>query len=286
MKKYILLLTLFLNFAVSSFSLSPFEPEVVSSFAQNLYETGFWDEAESEFKRALFLSGAVNQNPFSKQTEQNLFSLTTIYNANNDLDGLMWLQNNFSSKLNLDIKEKLDFSTTRLLFLSRNEKDFINFTNSIEKDLTQYSITFNALTTLSKDLFSHNISLVAKNALEISNDLPQFQDFSNACSSYNTKNAALATTLSILIPGAGKWYTGNFSSFISSFLSIGSFVAGTVYTGIESQWKSPRPYIFGTCALVLYIVDIYGANKAAKRYNNAQYLKLFEQLDSVYEKSF
>ena len=49
---------------------SPYDSEVVFNFAQSLYEDGFWDEAESEFKKSLFLSDAINQNEYSFIQEQ------------------------------------------------------------------------------------------------------------------------------------------------------------------------------------------------------------------------
>lgn len=265
---------------------SPYDSEVVFNFAQSLYEDGFWDEAESEFKKSLFLSDAINQNEYSFIQEQSIFTLTTIYNQNDDKTGIQWLEKNFSENLSLDIKEKVDFTNARLIFKERNQEEYFSFIDSISTDLEEYAPSFQLLTIISKDLFLYNISDAGIKANEALHEYAQFEKFAKACTSYSQKNVALATTLSIFIPGAGKWYTGNFSSFLSSFLSITSFIGGTLYTGIESNWKDWRPYVFGTCALGLYITDIYGSYKAAKRYNEAQYRNLCQSLDLVYEESF
>lgn len=265
---------------------SPYDSEVVFSFAQSLYEDGFWDEAESEFKRSLFISDAINQTEYSQMQEQTIFTLTTIYNQNDDKSGIQWLENNFSKNLSLDIKEKVDFTNARLIYKERNQEEYFTFVDSISSDLQNYSPSFQLLTVISKDLFLYNISDAGIKANEALHEYAQFEKFAKACTSYSQKNVALATTLSVLIPGAGKWYTGNFSSFLSSFLSITSFITATVYTGIESNWQDWRPYVFGSCALGLYITDIYGSYKAAKRYNNAQYRNLCQSLDLVYEESF
>lgn len=283
-----LLFTLILSsiFTFQIYAQSPYDPKVVSAFAESLYEDGFWDEAESEFKRVLFLTEAEKQSSYTQEQEQILFTLTTIYNSQNNKTGIQWLENNFAENLSLDVKEKVDFANARLLYKERNQEDYFQFTTSIEQDLYEYQPSFQLLTVISKDLFLYNIEDAGIKANEALHEYAQFEQFSKACAAYNTKNVALATTLSILFPGAGKWYTGNFWSFFSSFLSISSFAGATVYTGMESNWKDWRPYVYGSCALVLYITDIYSSYKAAKRYNEAQYRNLCQTLDLVYDESF
>ncbi|MCQ2589893.1 MAG: hypothetical protein MJ179_05665 [Treponema sp.] len=285
--KKLIMISLALIFTLSPLSaqVSPMEPEVVAAFGQNLYENGFIDEAESEFKRYLFLE-PVDESSFSEQQEQIIFNLTAIYNTQNNKSGITWLEDNFSKGLSLDIKEKMDFVNAKLLFKERDQQQFESFINNIEEDLENYQPSFQLLTSISKDLFLYNIEDARDKANTALKDYQQFEQFAKACAAYNTKSAALATTLSVLIPGAGKWYTGNFLSFLSSFASIGAFTAAAVYTGIQHDWKNWRPYVYGTCALGLYIADIYGSYQAAKRYNAAQYNNLCTSLDYVYEQSF
>lgn len=291
MKKTILSMITIL-FTISIFAqtnnkiVSPFEPSVVTAFAQDLYENGFIDEAESEFKRSLFLQNASAQEQYTEQQEQIIFTLTSIYNAQDNKSGIQWLEDNFTKGLSLDVKEKVDFVNARLIFKERTADGFNEFIDSIQTDLSEYEPSFQLLTVISQDLFLYNIDDAAIKANEAFHEYKEFEQFSKACAKYNTKSAALATTLSIFIPGAGKWYTSSFNTFLTSFLTIGSFVGATVYTGIDSQWKDWRPYVFGTCALGLYIADIYSSYKAAKRYNEAQYRNLCSTLDLVYEDLF
>ena len=84
------------------------------------------------------------------------------------------------------------------------------------------------------------------------------------------KSRFLAGSLSAIIPGMGKVYSGRWKDGIISLL----FVAGTGYQayrafndkGIESVYG----WIMGSLSLGFYIGNIYGSAKAARLYNTKQ----------------
>lgn len=268
----------------------PFSCEGITAFADDLFQNGFLTEAETEYKRSLFLweitenAGKNQELPFYQ--ERAIFTLTAIYNTQKNKDGLSWLNDNYSKKVAPDVKEKIDFVNCRFIFMERNEAAFNDYAQSIKADMENYDLPFQMISSISSDLLSKNITSASVKATAAAREFQVFNDFAKQSADYNTKSPALATVLSIFIPGSGKWYTGSFTAFLSSFLSISSFVAGTIYTGIESDWKSWRPYVIGTCGLILYATDIYGSYQSAKRYNDAQYRVLCESLDNVYEEIF
>lgn len=263
---------------------SAYEPEIVAAFAQDLLDNGFLEEAVSEYKRSLFLGKQKNKS--LDFTESAVFNLCSIYNQLNDKDGIIWLKENFKDSVSKDVQEKIDFVDFRFLFLERDTDTFSNKFCTMGTVLPLYSKQTNDLVLISYDVLNNKISDANIKASFVVQELEVYKDFVTLSSDYKLKNKGLATMLSIFIPGSGKWYTGSFASFMSSFFSIASFTSACVYTGIQSEWKNWQPYVYGSIAAILYVTDIYGSYKSAQRYNQAKYRKLCESLDLVYEELY
>lgn len=94
------------------------------------------------------------------------------------------------------------------------------------------------------------------------------------------KSPFLAASLSTVIPGTGKVYTGDYLDGLISLL----FVAGNTwqsYQGFKKNGiKSASGWIFGGIAAGFYIGNIHGSAKAAKRYNKR---KIDETRIQVYD---
>jgi TM2 domain-containing membrane protein YozV len=81
------------------------------------------------------------------------------------------------------------------------------------------------------------------------------------------KKPWLAGCMSAIIPGTGKFYTGDVADGIMGLVFVGS-TAFQCYRGFSKQGvKSARGWIFGTLSLGFYTGNIYGSVKAAKRKN-------------------
>ena len=84
------------------------------------------------------------------------------------------------------------------------------------------------------------------------------------------KNPFIAGSFSALIPGTGKFYTGNWGDGVFSML----FIAGNVwqaYRGFnEHGIKSGYGWAFASLSASFYVGNIFGAVKAAKRYNKTR----------------
>lgn len=256
---------------------SPYQPQMIKSFADDLYQNGFWDEAESEYKRYLFIYD-------NEQIDNEcIFKLETIYNENNNLDGSEWIFKTFYNEVSTEIAEKIFIDCTRMSFKKRDKNLFNSFYTLIKPN---FSKDIQLLMPISISLLDNNLPLAQELLSQAAQEYTIFTASNDFAKSIKTKNPALALTLSILLPGSGKWYTGSFSSFATSFLTIGGFTAGTIYTGIKYEWKNWRPYVFGSLALIFYISDIYGSYKSAQRYNEAQMRLLSESVDEIYEKIY
>ncbi len=94
------------------------------------------------------------------------------------------------------------------------------------------------------------------------------------------KSPLLAAGLSAIVPGTGKFYTKNWNDGIFSFLFVASNV-WQAYRGFsEHGSKSAYGWTFAGLSASFYIGNIFGAVKAARRYN---YKKRNDINDQVYE---
>ena len=287
-KKLIFLPVIFFTFlfilpAQQADTPSPFEPELVKAFADSLYQEGFLSQAEGEYKRYLFSQPEKNDKA---NFDSSLISLCNIYRQQKNKEGVLWLNEKFYPQAGLAAKEKLSFLKADFLFRERTPEPFSLFAATLEDDLKSFSPDFSRLTDVSKRLLDKDISLLKAILPVYAQASPVFEPLNELCASYQTKSPGLALFLSMLLPGCGRWYTGSFGTFASTFLTIGSFVAGTIYTGIQTEWKSWQPYVFGACGLVLYITELYGSYQSARRYNDALYRVLCEETEKIYGKLY
>ena len=173
-----------------------------------------------------------------------------------------------------------------MLFLERNQKAFSTFYEEGEGNFSDFNPDLLNLFCISdfllKEDFS-NASIVSKEAC-INNDI--FNSLSFECENYSAKCPALALCLSSFIPGLGKLYGRNPSGFFTDFTSVGLCATAAVYTGMKTEWKDWRPYVFAGMGTLLFAVDLYGSFQNVKRVNAAKVRKICEEADKIYEKMY
>ena len=265
---------------------SPYAPSTVKAFADSLYSQGFLSQAEGEYKRYLFSFDFNAQLELTQTLEfqSSLLSLCNIYKSQQNKTGINWLKNNFYKSADTSVKQKMNLLQGKYIFMEGNAAAFEQYSAPLE--LNAFSRDFENLIKASGFVLNKNIqelSQLCTLSLEAPGEASPFTKLGELASSYKLKKPGLALLFSTFLPGSGKWYTGSFGAFASSFLTIGTFAAGTVVTGIQSNWKSWQPYVFGACGLVLYIADLYGSYQSAKRYNDALYRHLCEETEKIYE---
>ncbi|MEN8686532.1 MAG: tetratricopeptide repeat protein [Desulfuromonadales bacterium] len=94
------------------------------------------------------------------------------------------------------------------------------------------------------------------------------QDAFNLLDAFETqpkKSPALAGTMSAVIPGSGQAYAGNYQDGMMAFLVNGLFIVGTV-AAIDNE-NYALAGIVGGVGLPFYVGNIYGASKAARKWN-------------------
>ena len=267
---------------------SPYDPPVVKAFADSLYEEGFLSQAEGEYKRFLFsfdskeavLSGG------NTDIQSSLLSLCNIYKFQQNKTGINWLNDSFYDYASSAVKEKISLLRSDYIFKERDSLAFSDFKAGVANDISLFSPDSSCLIQASDFLLKKDIESLKFNMPLFAAQSVNFEKLNELCGSYKTKSPGLALLFSMVLPGAGKWYTGSFPAFVSSFVTVGSFIAGTVVTGIQTEWKSWQPYVFGACGLVLYITELYGSYKSAQRYNDALFRALCEETENIYEKIY
>lgn len=264
----------------------PYSPFITKQFADSLFQDGFLSEAEGEYKRYIF----TEQNTSAISIQASLTSLCDIYKLQDNKTGINWLYENFLQDANSSLKEKIILLKAETLFLEQNKTEFDLFANEIFSETTGdrplISKDLSYLLSCSNLLLNNDISQMTKLCSKITEQSKYFERLNLLCASYKEKNPFTASIMSMFVPGSGKWYTGSFPAFVSSFLSISSFALGTYFTGTQYQWKSWQPYVLGACGAVLYITDIYGSYQSAKRYNNALYQHLCQETQKIYEELY
>lgn len=114
--------------------------------------------------------------------------------------------------------------------------------------------------------------------------LSEFRDIAVNGESIRYKNPFLAASFSGIIPGSGKFYTGNWKDGLYSFFVVSS-LSYITYRSFEKNGANPYGFIFGTAAFSFYTANIYGSYKSALRYNktkNADTVKDVQRL--IFEK--
>jgi len=105
----------------------------------------------------------------------------------------------------------------------------------------------------------------------------------NAAEMAKKKNPALAATLSAVVPGLGKLYTGNKKDALMSFIFVGVNAFQSYRYFNKKGIKSVGAWVFGSLATGFYLGNIYGSYKAAlhknKKINDAYQKQIFDITD-------
>jgi tetratricopeptide (TPR) repeat protein len=102
---------------------------------------------------------------------------------------------------------------------------------------------------------------------------------------FSPRSPALAGMLSALVPGTGKFYTGNIEQGLTSLFTIGLFGYRTFLDYRYNGINSPGFWVFGLATLYFYSGNIYGSMVSARIYNHSFYHdirnKVIDFLDEV-----
>jgi hypothetical protein len=96
------------------------------------------------------------------------------------------------------------------------------------------------------------------------------------------RSAGLAAAMSAIIPGTGKFYTGDWKDAIIGLVTVGvtgyQAYRGFSRNGVESGYG----WIYGSLAAGFYLGNIYGSYASAKRFNKRQTDKIATRIQQSF----
>jgi hypothetical protein len=109
-----------------------------------------------------------------------------------------------------------------------------------------------------------------------------FQDIENA----RYKSPALSLSLSVMVPGLGKVYSGYWKDALLSFTVI-AVTAWQSYRGFDRYGPS-RAYgwIYGSLSASFYLGNLYGSFKAANKKNHDIRQKILNKVEDTYSELY
>jgi hypothetical protein len=247
-----------------------FNKENSKKFAQYLLNTQQYNLAAIEYERILSASSADAEITTNLLKAYRLGSLCNNSFKNIEVLGAKRLLTNetvAAEYLNLALScnccyKKTDFEKA-LLSLQPEKQAF-------------YKLGYYFLSQENDSLFSFkemNRSLLTRSYPSVFDPIERMEHFRG-------KSPGLAVTMSAVIPGSGKAYSGYWGDAIMSFLFVSSN-AWLSYRGFNKRGiKSASGWIFGSMSFGFYLGNIWGSGRAAKTYNEIEYQKIYNEAKS------
>lgn len=253
-----------------------FNLENSRKFANYLFDSGQFDLAADEFERVVFLD---NRDSVSVLKLLKSYHLQGNYKlglkrANKLLPDLLSINKSLAKEyifLNFKISrfdESNNFIKENRNLSSDEKKEFLLSSHLLARDW------ISAERLLSDGFNPQNTSFTEKADLLLQKNQIQ------------SKHAYLAASLSMIIPGSGKIYTGNWQDGLISFLFVATN-AWQAYRGFNKDGiNSTSGWIFGGLGLGFYIGNIYGSYRSAIKYNNNKKEKFHKHVEKLVYSTF
>lgn len=250
-------------------------------FARFLYFDNDYQRAVTEFNKALHYHELAGL----RKTDSIHFFLgmsyarMNQYNASND---------HFSkvSVANSGLYEKAVIQTGKNKLYNGEVKSAIDFLQNInDESLTDEFSTNLHLLLAGSFLILNQPELASAELMAADLTETKLRVLLSDMDNFSPRSPALAGILSALVPGTGKFYTGNIEQGLTSLFTIGLFGYRTFLDYRYNGINSPGFWVFGLVTLYFYSGNIYGSIMSAKIYNHSFYQdirnKVIDFLDEV-----
>lgn len=227
-------------------------------FADHLFKSGQYEFAAREYERLLFL--APQNDTFQLQ-------VLRAYRLSNQTErGLRRSLDFFPKPAHMPWPFALEY--TKLGLTARQFENTLTFLEEspvfpeADQKIVQSSIF----------LFTDRFQEARQRIIAIRDTThflyPAYQDLTQKALKGPYKKPWLAGGLSVLVPGSGKAYAGQWKDGLVSLI----FTAGMAfqsYRGFSQQGiRSAKGWIYGGLGLGFYLGNVYGSVKAAKQHNS------------------
>jgi hypothetical protein len=234
-----------------------FDYQHSKAYATYLFETGQFELAAEELERVYFFNR-------SDDSIRNL--LFHSYLLSRQMQNIFEkIEGVFPDPAMMPGKLAVDYAIALLAngYLIKAENFYKNHPNLSEKnkDYLHYN----------KLLLEHNwnqaTSIYKENSDFILQQDRKYHEIQHQVENLKYKSPALATGFSLVIPGMGKVYSGDWKDGLISFVFVGA-TAIQAYRGYK-QYGSRSGFFIGyvSVAASFYLGNLYGSFKSAKRHN-------------------
>lgn len=258
-KKMLFVIFILCNISNAAYSQNLLDYQNSLKYADYLFMTGQYELAAVEFERVVFLE--------PKDTLAKLKLVQSYRYLSSHSIALNKIEVFFPNCLEYLPEEFSDEYVKNLLYERRfqESREFLCKNITLYKD-TKFEYQLGAL--IMEHKWPEAKSVADDHADLISENMKYGMLYDIACEGLKTpyKNPVLAASLSAILPGTGKIYTGQWKDAIYSFL----FVSAGLWLSYHSyslNGLGVNSIFWGSITIGFYSANIYGSYKSAKRFN-------------------
>jgi hypothetical protein len=245
-----------------------FDADNSRRFAHYLYNSGDFKQAAAEFERVVFLA--------PEDSVSRYFLVASYRQSAQSPDiGLRRFQELFAG----DASHQADLRReVALLYASGG--NYAGMQQFLEK--TPVFTTSDSLLLISSFIFQEKYS----EALLFSehNQQSDLHSLVIRSSSLPYKDPNLAVAMSVIIPGSGKIYAGQWKDGLFSLLFTGMSAWQSYRAFHKEGIKSAYGWFYGGVSLGFYLGNLYGSYKAVSKHNNQLQHEINHELDGYLRK--
>lgn len=271
--KFLLLIWLsatpLLSFASAEEPVDYYAPENIRKFADFLYEQGDYLRAADEYQRYLFYK--------PQDTEQIHYKIAVSYRFGGKTEQAI---QGFETLLRTDPKSQFAsrayYQIGATYFLQGQFERSVQFLGEALPRITDTRQHAEAeqligLSYLKQKRWSEASkvfkTLQASDVMSIREKAVVYHDYAEKGAHLSTRSPFLAGTLSTIVPGAGRLYTGRLGDALTSLFTVG-FTGWQAYDGFRRDGiSSVKGWTLGTLCGIFYVGNIYGSVISARVYN-------------------
>lgn len=223
-------------------------------YAGYLMNSRQYDFAAEEYERLVFM-----------KPEDSAFKilLLTALRKNESYEKGISKWNYFQSE-NTGFDESLNAELIKILLLADSLEQAIFFTKKeefLDPVFAGKAEVYAAALQLKTPLFEK---------VEQLSEAEKFNAFFTKVENRKSKSPGVATALSVIVPGAGKAYAGQWKDGMISLIFVGLNAWQAQRRFSKDGIKNPWAWFHAGVGTGFYIGNIYGSHKAARRYNQKQ----------------
>jgi tetratricopeptide (TPR) repeat protein len=236
------------------------------SFANHLFEEGDYFRAITEYKRLIFLSSDPEEQLFAKR---RIFS--SYKRAGRFQDAASYLTT-------LQDEHFKNTESGKLYLLMHDTEQSRQYFKLVNSDTVRMLIAWSYMEDGNWKRSEESLARITRDS-EISGTAARLALYAGAADTIIPhKSPMLSGLLSVVIPGAGRCYTGRAGDGVFSFITV-AIPASIAYFYWQDDRKRACSIAAGISA-VFYLGDIYGSVVSAQEFNRFSRSKYIESINS------